>query len=79
MSALTAPLSTPTAPERLLLALSRILADHAHARMRARAARIEENSPSVRPSAASIRPAISSSCSAAPTPSRPGGGRCAAT
>lgn len=41
MSALTAPLSTPTAPERLLLALSRILADHAHARMRARAARID--------------------------------------
>lgn len=41
MTALTAPLATPTAPERLLLALSRILADHAHARMRARVMRAD--------------------------------------
>jgi hypothetical protein len=41
MTALTAPLATPTTPERLLLALSRVLADHAHARMRARATRAD--------------------------------------
>jgi hypothetical protein len=40
------------------------------------AARIDENNPSVRPCAAPTRPAISVSCSADPTPSRPGGGRC---
>ena len=43
------------------------------------AARMEENRPSVRPSAAAINEAISSSCSADPVPSRPGGGRWAAT
>ena len=42
------------------------------------AARIDENSPSVRPPQASISSAISSSCPAVPAPSRPGGGRCAA-
>ncbi|MCT2087392.1 hypothetical protein M3D75_14820, partial [Microbacterium enclense] len=41
MSALTAPAVTPTTPERLLLALSRVLADHAHSRMRARATRAD--------------------------------------
>ena len=45
----------------------------------ARAARIDENSPSVRPPAAVTRSAISLSCSAEPVPSRPGGGRWAAT
>lgn len=45
----------------------------------ARAARIDENRPRVRPSAAVMSSAISVSCSAEPTPSRPGGGRCAAT
>ena len=43
------------------------------------AARIDENRPSVRPPAAVIRPSISSSCSVEPVPSRPGGGRWAAT
>jgi hypothetical protein len=45
----------------------------------ARAARIDENRPRVRPPAAVISSAISVSCSAEPVPSRPGGGRCAAT
>ena len=45
----------------------------------ARAARIDENSPRVRPPAAVISSAISLSCSAEPVPSRPGGGRWAAT
>ena len=44
----------------------------------ARAARIDENRPSVRPPAAVISSAISVSCSAEPVPSRPGGGSCAA-
>ena len=39
------------------------------------AARIDEKRPSVRPPAAMISAAISSSCSAEPVPSRPGGGR----
>lgn len=41
MSALTAPLVRPTTSERLLLGLSRVLADHAHARMAARTARLD--------------------------------------
>ena len=56
MSALTAPLATPTAPERLLLALSRILADHAHARMRARAARADVTAQREAALAAGARP-----------------------
>ncbi len=43
------------------------------------AARMDENNPRVRPPAAVISASISSSCSAEPVPSRPGGGRCAAT
>jgi hypothetical protein len=41
MTTLTVPLATPTTAEKLLLAASRLLADHAHARMRARAERAE--------------------------------------
>ena len=44
-----------------------------------RADRIDENRPRVRPPAAVISSAISVSCSAEPVPSRPGGGRWAAT
>ena len=45
----------------------------------ARAARIDEKRPNVRPPAASISVWISVSCSAEPVPSRPGAGKCAAT
>ncbi|CAH0198164.1 hypothetical protein [Microbacterium sp. Bi128] len=41
MTALTAPLVTATTVEKLLLTLSRVLADHAHARMHARVARAD--------------------------------------
>ncbi|SIR52356.1 hypothetical protein [Microbacterium sp. RURRCA19A] len=44
MTALAAPLATPTTSERILLALSRVLADHAHARMHARATRADVRS-----------------------------------
>lgn len=41
MTALTAPLVATTTVEKLLLALSRALAEHAHARMQARVVRAD--------------------------------------
>lgn len=58
MTALTASLVTPTTVERLLLALSRVLAEHAHSRMSARAVRADATAQRDALMADSRRPAF---------------------